>query len=205
MTENAKWSSISLVGVNRTDPACARTEPEHRRYTVAEAAEVLGLTAEAVRTRIKRGKLESVKEGGTVYVLLGPDQAPPEHRSDVAQTAGQSLSQSDVLMSEMRGRIEDLRAQLEAERRANEENRRIIAALTSRIPELPPARETLRESPQAQLAGAEGGARERSRNGPGEPQEQTERPSWPLVVALVAALVLSFTALGYFAVLLFGG
>jgi hypothetical protein len=172
---------------------------------VAEAADVLGLTAEAVRTRIKRGKLESAKEGGTVYVLLSPDQTPPEQRSDIAQTAGQSLSQSDVLMSEMRGRIEDLRAQLEAERRANEENRRIIAALTSRIPELPPAQETLPESPQAALSGAEGEARERSLNESGEPQARTERPSWLLVVVLVAALVLSFAALGYFAVLLFGG
>ena len=54
---------------------------DRRRVTVAEAAEILGITAEAVRTRIKRGKLDSVKEppgpAGTVYVLLQADQTEP--------------------------------------------------------------------------------------------------------------------------------
>src|SRR5829696_3576114 len=54
---------------------------ERRRVTVAEASEILGITAEAVRTRIKRGKLNSVKEPpnrtGTVYVLLEADQTGP--------------------------------------------------------------------------------------------------------------------------------
>src|ERR671920_2362816 len=54
---------------------------ERRRVTVAEASEILGITAEAVRTRIKRGKLDSVKEppdrAGTVYVLLEVDQTGP--------------------------------------------------------------------------------------------------------------------------------
>jgi hypothetical protein len=54
---------------------------ERRRVTVAEASEILGITAEAVRTRIKRGKLDSVKEPpdrtGTVYVLLRADQTRP--------------------------------------------------------------------------------------------------------------------------------
>ena len=48
---------------------------------MAEASEILGITAEAVRTRIKRGKLDSVKEPpdrtGTVYVLLQADQTRP--------------------------------------------------------------------------------------------------------------------------------
>src|SRR5215210_1720846 len=55
--------------------------PNTRRVTVAEAAEVLGITAEAVRTRIKRGRLQSVKvppdRTGTVYVLLQADQTRP--------------------------------------------------------------------------------------------------------------------------------
>jgi hypothetical protein len=55
--------------------------PDRRRVTVAEAAEILGITAEAVRTRIKRGKLDSVKDpprpGGRVYVLLEAEQTGP--------------------------------------------------------------------------------------------------------------------------------
>jgi hypothetical protein len=50
---------------------------------VAEASEILGITAEAVRTRIKRGKLDSVKEPpdrtGTVYILLEVDQTSTLH------------------------------------------------------------------------------------------------------------------------------
>ena len=77
---------------------------------------------------------------------------------------------TDALLSEMRHRIADLRDQLAAERRANEENRRIIAALTQRIPEIgappsePPEAPTEateqpgRVEPQAQVEGAREGA-----------------------------------------------
>jgi hypothetical protein len=44
---------------------------------VAEAARLLNTSAEAIRSRVKRGTLESIKEGKTVYVLLDTDQAPP--------------------------------------------------------------------------------------------------------------------------------
>jgi hypothetical protein len=49
--------------------------PTRRRITVAEAADILGTTVEGVRGRIKRGNLDSVKESGTVYVLLAPGQS----------------------------------------------------------------------------------------------------------------------------------
>jgi hypothetical protein len=67
------------VGEDRT---ATKHGPDRRRVTVAEASEILGITAEAVRTRIKRGKLESLKDppapGGTVYVLLQADQTRPD-------------------------------------------------------------------------------------------------------------------------------
>jgi hypothetical protein len=69
------------------DRTATERRPNRRRVTVAEAAEILGITAEAVRTRIKRDKLDSVKEPpgprGTVYVLLEadkPDQTLTLHR-----------------------------------------------------------------------------------------------------------------------------
>jgi hypothetical protein len=193
------------MGEDRTNPPFAQTGPERQRYTVAEAARILNTTAEAIRSRLKRGTLDGVKEGTTVYVLLSPDQTPSGHRSDTAQTADPALSQSNLLISEMRSRVEDLRAQLEAERRANEQNTRIIAALTSRLPELPAAQERPRQSPPGQPAAAEEGDRERSRRGPGELEARAGRPSWSLVVALVSLLVLSFATLGFFGVLLFAG
>jgi hypothetical protein len=91
--------------------------------------------------RARRGTLEAEHDAnGRLYVWLDAD----EPQSDTG-----------ALMLEMRGRIEDLRARLEAEREANRENRRIIAALTSRIPaieEAPPdereSTETVEEAPE---------------------------------------------------------
>jgi hypothetical protein len=64
------------------DQTATKQGPDRKRVTVAEASEILGITAEAVRTRIKRGKLESIKDppvpGGTVYVLLQADQTRPD-------------------------------------------------------------------------------------------------------------------------------
>ncbi len=48
-----------------------------RRLTVAEAADVLGVTVDAIRSRVKRGTIAHVREGGRVYVLLDADQGRP--------------------------------------------------------------------------------------------------------------------------------
>jgi len=55
------------MGEDRQD---ARTTPPGRKLSVSEAAAALGISAEAVRSRVKRGTLQSVKEGASVYVLL---------------------------------------------------------------------------------------------------------------------------------------
>lgn len=109
-------------------------ETGRRRVSVAEAAEVLGVSVEAVRGRIKRGTLDSEREGDHVFVLLEAGQSRP------AADRSTDQAQPDALLSAKEETIALLREQLEAERRANEENRRIIAALTSRIPaiEAPP-------------------------------------------------------------------
>jgi hypothetical protein len=117
------------------------------RVTVAEAARILDTTAEEVISRIKRGTLESTKEGTTVYVRLSPDQTALKQEPNAAQTANQARYESDTLISEMRGRIEDLRAQLEAERQAHAEARRTIADLVERIPPVIEAPSEPRESP----------------------------------------------------------
>jgi hypothetical protein len=110
------------MGEDRTPPA--------RRTTVAEAAQVLGISAEAVRGRIRRGTLPVEREGGTVYVLLEP---PVEDRTttDQSSTTARPDDRTDLLIAELQDRVRSLEE-------ANRENRRIIAALTSRIPELAP-------------------------------------------------------------------
>lgn len=116
-----------------------------RRVTVAEAARLLNLSAEAVRSRIQRGTLDSIKVDGTVYVLLDADQA----RQDVVRANDQtSLIESlQVLVHSLQDQVASLREQLDQERKANRENRRIIAALTQRIPQLPEPPEHESEEP----------------------------------------------------------
>ena len=63
--------SMVLMGNDRTPPV--------RRTTVAEAARLLGISAEAVRGRIRRGTLPVEREEGTVYVLL---EGVAEDRTD---------------------------------------------------------------------------------------------------------------------------
>jgi len=107
---------------------------------VAEAAEILGISAEAVRGRIRRRTLPVEREGGAVYVLL---EGEPQGRTTADQsrtTADQPDDRTDALIAELQDRVRSLEE-------ANRENRRIIAALTSRIPAIEAPQEA-RESPQ---------------------------------------------------------
>lgn len=98
---------------------------------MAVAARVLGTTTDAIRKRVQRGTIAHERDaGGRVWIVLDTDTT----RQDTDQDADQPRSQSEALISEMRGRIEDLRAQLESERQAHAEARRIIAGLVERIP-----------------------------------------------------------------------
>jgi hypothetical protein len=120
-----------------------------RRVTVAEASAILGVTVEAVRGRIKRGTLEHERDSGTVYVLL--DQGPYDHaadrtRPDDDQPTDRLQSDSAALISEMRAHNATLQAQLEAERQAHAEARRLLMAALERIP---PQLEAPRETPEA--------------------------------------------------------
>jgi hypothetical protein len=131
------------VGEDWTETGC-------HRVSVAEAAQILDTTAEAIRSRIKRGTLPSTKEGASVYVLLSPDQMPLGQRPGVAQTTDRT--QLDALaeaLGEMREQVRFLREQLQAERRANEQYRRLLAAALERIPQIeapPEARESPTEA-----------------------------------------------------------
>jgi hypothetical protein len=114
--------------------------PPKRRTTAAEAAEILGISAEAVRGRIRRGTLPVEREGGTVYVLL--DAPPLDDRTTGHQprtTDDQPDDRTDLLIAELQDRVRSLE-------KANQENRRIIAGLVERIPAIEAPQE-LSESP----------------------------------------------------------
>jgi len=117
------------------------------RYTVPEAAQALGISPEAVRNRLSRGTLKSVKENGTVYVLLGDDMVrstgdtPSDRSRHTTDTPHDISSEITVLTSAKDETFRVLKDQFEAEREANRENRRIIAGLVQRVPELEPGKE----------------------------------------------------------------
>jgi hypothetical protein len=144
-----------------------RSQTSRQRVTVAQAAEILGVTVEAVRGRIKRETLEHERHSGTVYVLLPADQMPTGHQPDDDQPTDRLQSASAALISAKDETIVTLRDQLEAERQAHAEARRIIAGLVERIPAIEAPREasgppeTVEEEPEtAEPHPAKGEARE---------------------------------------------
>jgi hypothetical protein len=104
------------------------------RYTVAEAADMLGITSGAVRNRLSRGTLRSIKEDGTVYVFLPADMSRDAERDTDDTPPGMPDPESDALTSELRDRLRYIEGQLEAERQAHAEARRLLMAALERIP-----------------------------------------------------------------------
>jgi len=129
-----------------------------RRVHLSEAAEILGVSKDAVRMRVKRGTLRSEKgEDGRVYVWVNVNP-------DVDPNAVHPRGEVDPY----RELVEELRDRVRSLEEANRENRRIIAALTSRIPELEAPREEARESPVS--------ASEEEPSTPSEPAGTPETP-----------------------------
>ena len=129
-----------------------------QRLDLKAAAEALDTTVDAVRKRVQRGTLESDKgQDGKVYVWL-----------DLAQTVSASDSHLSLLAAKDET-IEFLRRELEAERDANRENRRLLAAALERIPAIEaPASPEPSESPETPAESTD----------KGDASPETERRSW---------------------------
>ena len=144
------------------------------RFTVAQAADVLGLSAEAVRMRIKRGTLPHVKEENTVYVLLDhasleADQTRPnsertqhnaDQTTDPTQTnSDQITDQTSQVVEALQAEVQFLREELRQARELREEEARrkdaIIMTMAQRIPELEPASDAP-EDPETASGSTEG-------------------------------------------------
>ena len=134
---------------------------------MAEAAQILGISAEAVRGRIRRGTLPVEREGGSVYVLLDATVDDRTTGDQARTTTDQPTDRTEALIAELRDRVRSLEE-------ANRENRRIIAALTSRIPEL----EAPREASGASETVDEEPEKVEPRPGAPRPQEGVQRPWW---------------------------
>jgi hypothetical protein len=138
-----------------------------RRLTLREAADLLGISKEAVRKRAIRGSLPTDKDpDGRVYVYL-------DDVTDTGTDVGVGRDPRDQLIAQLQSEVEAWR----------EESRRkdhIIAGLVERLPpqlEAPRGEESSpldeRESP---TAATEEPDRAQPRPATGGPQEATERP-----------------------------
>ncbi len=153
------------------------------RLSVAEAAEVLGVTRDAIHKRIKRGSIEHEKgEDGRFYVDV--DTSTPGLDASVDKSKDKSkVEVLERLIEGQQDRIESLERQLmrhgdETERlhqiiaglaQANAEQARTIRAIEAPASEEPTQdAETVEEEPE----GAE------PRSATGSTQEATQRPWW---------------------------
>jgi len=122
--------------------------------------------------RVKRGTLPSAREGGRLYILLNTEPTPePERPHDRTNERTNEL-------------IATLRDQLEAERQAHAEARRLLMAALERIPpqlEAPaqaPASPEARESPVMPSEAQEGRGNRSDRPGTHSEAEGAQRPWW---------------------------
>jgi hypothetical protein len=169
-------------GRRRSDD-CPGPSTTVRRVTVPEAAETLGVTTDAVRSRMRRGKLRREEgEDGTVYVVLEADgfdgQTTAEDRQNINEPTGEDGQRTveggqktveDGLVEVLQDQVSYLRDQLEEAHRANAEHRRLLAAALERIPAIEEAPSEPRESDVS--ATDDVGERD-------VPPEQEQRRSW---------------------------
>jgi len=146
-----------------------RTGADRRRLTVPQAAEALGVTVDAVRGRIRRGKLEAEHDSGAVYVWIdAPVAADSRGPSATSQRPSPDLAER---IEDLREEVAYLREQLQHATERDRENRRIIVALTSRIPAIEAPQEATDAPETAEPRPATGGA-----------QEGVQRPWWRRVL-----------------------
>ena len=152
------------------------TERDTARYTVPQAADILGISQGAVRNRLSRGTLRSIKDSGTVYVLLDTDMSSDKARDVIDTPRDMSQSDTTALTSELRDRLRYVEEQLEAERQAHAEARRLLMAALERIPPQLEAPSEARESPET-VEEEPGEGRAASSDAPQQPQAP-QRPWW---------------------------
>jgi uncharacterized coiled-coil protein SlyX len=154
------------VGEGRTD----RPSPDLDRLTVAQAADALGISQDAVRKRIARGTIHHDRdESGRVHVYLTPSETV--HKTD------QDTIQDDTTKTVQDTYIRSLEDQITFLRRELERKDAILLNLTERIPQLEAPSEA-RESPQTVEEEPERAESNSATAGPQEPAWRRWRRRW---------------------------
>jgi len=135
--------------------------------TVAQAADALGVSQDAVRKRISRGTIQSDRdESGRVYVYLSPSKTV--HKTD------QDAVWDDATKTVQDAYIRSLEDQIAFLRRELERKDTILLSLTERIPQLE-APADAQESPET-VDEQQGSGQ--LRPDAADAQESARRPWW---------------------------
>jgi hypothetical protein len=148
-----------------------------RRVDLQTAAQLLGISSDAVRKRAKRGNIDyETGEDGRLYVWVdtGETEDYPSSEGISGTEGGLHHVHNELveLVEELRERVRFLERQVEEEREANRENRRLLAAALERIP---PQIEAPRDEPESRETASE---EPTDTTPPPEQQEATSRPWW---------------------------
>jgi hypothetical protein len=152
------------------------SRPSSNRATVYEAADILGITVDAIRKRIQRGTIPYERHAdGRVYVLLGELDDVRDKSSNLQDGDRDTYRTAhDTLVESLQDQIEYLRSELAV--RAEESRRKdhIIAALTERIPEL----EAPQDAPESRETASTGSKGVESQQDSVNPQKTSQRSWW---------------------------
>ena len=158
-----------------------RTEGERlskRKLNVQDAAELLGISVDAVRMRARRGSLESEHDNGRLYVWLDNNETGVNGGAERVRERVQNIAERE-LIDDLREQVSFLRAQLQEERDENRRKDHLLAAALERIP-------PQIEPPQEQAQGRPSEPRESSQSASEDPylthappasDQPVERPS----------------------------
>jgi hypothetical protein len=150
-----------------------------RKVTVQEAADRLDASVDAVRQRIKRGKLERAEaedpSDPRVYVWLDLDQTESRHK--VESEEGHEHGNGEALVESLQAQVGHLLRELEIR---NEELRRKDHLLAAAIERIPPQLEAPRQEngSSAVAGGAEGYEPHRTTGGAQAAPEAAEKRPW---------------------------
>jgi hypothetical protein len=141
--------------------------PRPRRVTVKEAAEILNISPDAVRARIKRETLLKEKgEDGTVYVVLD-EGGTHDWSTDPSRDLALMQAHLDSIQEQVQY-LKDVIATRDEELRRKDH---LLAALTERIPAIEPPEDEGAEPRESTVPTAED-----TRNG--AVLTAPEKPSW---------------------------
>jgi hypothetical protein len=141
-----------------------------RRLTVAQAAKYLSTSESAIRHKVNRNTIphEKDEETGRVFIVIG-ELENDELTEDNQGYTDSEPSDNERLIDMLTAQLEVTQRNLEEERAANRENRRLLAAALERIPAIEAP-----DEPGVDLAASEGV----SKGEVPDSQEAPQRRSW---------------------------